>query len=232
MEFTKLQAQYRGATGKGPARRMRSAGLVPAVIYGPGIPTVPIAVAPRALTAALAGPLRINTVLDLALEGGPADAPAALHVIVHEHQYDPLSRQLLHVDFVVVDPNKPVRVSVPLVTTGRSLGEQAGGVLEQFHRMLLVSCLPERIPERIEIDISKLDMNASIRAGDLPMPEGVLIATPPETPLVAVVALRAEEVKGPQVAAEGEAPVAAAAEGDKGEKKDAKKDAGAGKKKD
>ncbi|HUT77130.1 MAG TPA: 50S ribosomal protein L25 [Polyangia bacterium] len=237
MEFVKLQAKFRGTKGKGSARRMRTGGLVPAVIYGPGIATLPIALAPRDLTQALAGPLRVNTVLDVAIEGAPKGAPSGIHAIVHEHQYDPVSRNLLHVDFVVVDPAKPVRVAVPLVTVGRSLGEQAGGVLEQFHRSLPVSCLPELIPERVEIDISKLEMNTSIRAAELSMPEGVTITLPAETPLVSVVALRAEDVvvEAAAVPAEGEVS-APAAEGDKkdakGDKKDAKKDSGPGKKKD
>lgn len=225
MKFVKLEAKYRGTTGKGPARRMRATGLVPAVIYGPGIATLPIAVVPRALTRALAGPLKVNTVLDISVEGAPADAPPSIHAIVHEHQYDPVTRDLLHVDFVLVDPAKALHVSVPLIIRGRSQGEQAGGVLEQYHRSLLVSCLPENIPEQFDIDITRLEISTSVRAADLPMPEGVEIALPPETPLVGVVAPRVEEAADEAPAAvEGEA--AAPAEGEKqDEKKDAKKDA-------
>jgi large subunit ribosomal protein L25 len=195
MEFINLQMKLRTGTGKGSARRIRRDGLVPAVIYGPGLETIKTCVAPADLTRALANPLHVNTVLAISLDKTGKDVPKEIHAIVRDHQYHPVSRQLLHVDFLAVDVSKPIQIAIPLEARGRSLGEQAGGTLTQLYREVPVECLPKDIPALLEIDVSELEINDHLRVSDLTLPEGVTSTLTPETSVVTVVAPRAEEEK-------------------------------------
>jgi large subunit ribosomal protein L25 len=216
MEFTKLNTTIRAAKGKGPARRMRTAGLVPGVVYGKGIDTMSVSVNPRELAQALSGPLHTNTVLELDIAGGGNDTPKSLHVLVRDHQYHPVRRVLTHVDFHVVDVEKPVRVNVPFVTFGRSLGVKEGGTLSQIHRELPVVCLPNAIPAHLDADVTNLLLNMVLAVKDLALPEGVTVDLPPDTTLVSVVTVKIVEEKT-EAAAEGEAAAAAAPEDAKGD---------------
>ncbi|MFO8071413.1 MAG: 50S ribosomal protein L25 [Polyangia bacterium] len=218
MKFTKLEARLRRDTGKGPTRRMRREGLVPAVIYGPGTESVSIAVEPLALTHALSGPLRTNTVLNIDVDDAPAKLPDEIHAIVRDYQYHPVSRELLHVDFFLVDVERAIDVEVPLIAVGRSAGEQLGGTLTQPYRRLPVTCLPPDIPASVEYDITEVELNESVQVKDLSIPEGVEVALEPETTVLAVVTPRAlEEEKAEEEDEEGAEGEEAAAEGEKAE---------------
>jgi large subunit ribosomal protein L25 len=208
MEFAKLTATKRKHTGKGQSRRMRRDGRVPAVIYGPGVDTLAISVAPADLTQALSGPLSINTVLKIQIDGVAAKDPKEVHAIVRDHQYHPVRRDLLHVDFLVIDPDKPVKIDIPLITKGRSLGEQEGGTLTQHYRMIPVECVPANIPVSIAVEVGELQLNGHVHVRDLVMPQGVTIGLAPEISLITVLAPRAEveeEEKPEEEGLEGEA---------------------------
>jgi len=240
MEFEKLTATTRQSTGKGAARRMRRDGRLPGVIYGPAFDTLPISVVPRELTKALSGPLKINTVLSIQIEDAGPKTPKEIFAIVRDHQYHPVLRELLHVDFLAIDIDKPIRIDIPLIARGRSLGEQAGGTLTQHYREIPVECNPADIPAFVEIDVSALELNGHIHARDLTLPEKVQISLAPEISLITVLAPRAETEKeevaegaeGAEAAA-GEAPAegaAAAKPDEKKDKADGKKDKADGKK--
>jgi len=218
MEFAKLTATKRPLTGKGPARRMRRDGRVPAVVYGPKFETLPISVAPKDLTRALSGPLKVNTVLSIQIEGGDSKTPKEIHAIVRDHQYHPVQRNLLHIDFLAIDVEKPINVGVPLLTRGRSIGEQAGGTLTVHYREIPVECRPADIPAFLEVEVSELDLNNHIHARDLEMPENVSIALAPEISLVTVLAPRAE-VEEEEPAEGEEGAEAAEGEGEEGAEK-------------
>jgi len=228
MEFITLNVSKRKNTGKGAARRMRRTGNVPAVVYGQGVETFSVSVEPRAIVQALAGPMRLNTVLKLVVQGeGKTQEIVAL---VRDHQYHPVRRTLQHVDFLAIDVNKPIRVNVPVNHVGRALGEQAGGNLTQVFRALPVDCLPDRIPAEIVIDVTALELGGHITVKDIVLPEGTTAALPGEQSVFTVTMPKAEKVE--EVVVEGEAAEGeeAAAEGEEGEKKaegeaaDAKKD--------
>lgn len=225
MEFITLNVSKRKNTGKGAARRMRRGGNVPAVVYGQGIETFSVSVEPRAIVQALAGPMRLNTVLKLNVQGdGKAQEIVAL---VRDHQYHPVRRTLQHVDFLAIDVTKPIRVNVPVNRKGRAVGEAAGGNLTQVFRALPVDCIPDRIPAEIEIDVTPLEVGGHITVKDIVLPEGVVAALPGEQSVFTVTMPKAEKVE--EVVAEGEAAEGEAAEGEEGEKKpeeegDAKKD--------
>jgi large subunit ribosomal protein L25 len=232
MEFTTLNVSKRKNTGKGAARRMRRSGHVPAVVYGVGVETFSVSVVPREIVAALAGPARLNTVLKLNVQDGAKTQEIV--ALVRDHQYHPVKRTLQHVDFLAIDVTKPIRVMVPVVRTGRSLGEAAGGALTQIFRHVPVDCLADRIPVEIVHDVTALELGSHISVKDLALPEGATIALPGEQSVFTVTMPKAEKVEEAPVeaAAEGEGVAAAGEEGEKkaegadgDAKKDGKKDA-------
>jgi large subunit ribosomal protein L25 len=222
MEFLKLDATVRKRRGKGPARRLRARDLVPAVLYKKGQPTTAIAVNPGRLVKALSGPLRTNTVLSLELADSPKDVPAECKVIVRDHQFDPVTRQLLHVDFLALDVDKKFLFYVPFITTGRSIGEQTGGVLSIVYRTLPIECLPAMVPATVTVDVSSLDIHDTLSVSDLELPKDIAIELPPEQTVVQVLTTRIEEV---EEEAEGE-------EGEEGEAKEGEAKESADKKKE
>jgi large subunit ribosomal protein L25 len=192
-----LKAQLRSVAGKGEARRVRRSGLVPAVAYGKELASTPIAVAPKEVTTILRSELGKNTVLRLELDG------KSLLAMIRDYAVHPLARSLEHVDFVEVKLDRPVDVDVPLVPTGKAVGVAKGGVLRLVHRVVPVRCLPDRIPVKIETDVTNLELGEHIATQDLKLPEGVSVRLPAEQTLVAVVA--------PEKEVEEVAPVAAVA---------------------
>jgi large subunit ribosomal protein L25 len=198
-----LKAENRVAAGKSEARRVRSKGLVPAVAYGKGLPSTPIVVAPKEVTAILKSELGKNTVIELELDG------KKLLAMIRDFSLHPVKRELEHVDFVEVKLDKPVDVSVPLIPIGKAPGVVAGGVLRVVHRLVPVRCLPDRIPVKIEADVSHLELGQHVSTQELKLPEGVTVRLPPEQTIVAVVAPEKEEVE--EVAAAPGAPGAAPA---------------------
>jgi len=187
MENQKITVTYRKMAGKGPARRLRAHGLAPAVIYGRSVQdSVPVVVTPHILVKVLANPHRLNTILDLTIEDAPKNVPAQIQAMVRDHQFEPVSRDLLHVDFVAIDPDQKIKVKVPLNTTGKAVGEATGGQLSRYFREILVECLPADIPVDLSVDVTALEVNMSIRVSDLPENDKIKVTMPDNIKLVAV----------------------------------------------
>jgi large subunit ribosomal protein L25 len=224
-----LEAQPRAVAGKSEVNRLRRTGLVPAIAYGRGLPSTPIAVPPKQVATILRSELGKNTVIELQLSG------KTLLAMIRDFTLHPVQRTLEHVDFVEVKLDRPVDVLVPLVPIGKAVGVTKGGVLRVVHRVIPVRCLPDRIPVKIETDVTNLELGEHIATQDLKLPEGVAVRLPAEQTLVAVVApeKEVEEVAAPGVAAagvpaagaSGAPPAAGAAPADakKDDKKDEKK---------
>lgn len=203
-EITTLKAQSRKPGGKAEARRLRQGGLVPAVAYGRGLASTPIAVPPKDVAVVLRSERGQNTVVQLDLESGKMLA------MIKDYALHPLKRSLEHVDFVEVKLDRPVDVNVPLLPTGKAVGVTAGGVLRVVYRTVPVRCLPDRIPVKIETDVTALELGEHIATQDLKLPEGVTVRLPAEQTLVAVVAPEKEEVVEPVPGAPGAAAAGAA----------------------
>jgi large subunit ribosomal protein L25 len=130
--------------------------------------------------------------------------------VIKDYQVDPVRRDLLHADFYVVDLSKPLQVEVGVHLIGRPMGAERGGILQEVRREVLVSALPQDLPQYIEVDVSGLNLGESLNVRDLPVPPGVEILTDASYTIAAVVAPRgvAEEVTGEELvegeAAEGE----------------------------
>jgi len=205
MEIIKLSATTRQEAGKGPSKRLRRTGSIPAICYGKDLDALCVAISPKALLDVLKSEHGKNSVIELAVEG-----KGNLTVMVRDYGYHPISRDLVHADFLQVKLDQPVDVEVPVRCVGKAPGIAEGGILQQIFRKLPVRSLPERIPVVIEIDISTLGLGETVKAGTVKLPEGVTVRLP-EDQTVVVVAIpeKAEEAAAAPGAAAA-APAAAA----------------------
>ena len=194
MATVDLKGEVRTAVGKAEAKRLRRALRIPGIVYGGSQEALPVMVNPNELLSALeAGE---NVLINLSL-GGSAQTHART-VILKELQLDPVKGRPLHADFMEVSMERKIRVEVPLVLTGDSVGVKGkGGILEQPLRQLFVECLPLNIPERITVDVSALDIGNAIHVRDLTVGEGIRILEDVGRVVASVVAPAAEEVAAP-----------------------------------
>jgi large subunit ribosomal protein L25 len=187
---TTLQAEKRDGRGKNEARRLRASGRIPAVLYGAEKDrAVEIAVDPRALMRILHSESGVNTLIGLMFDGG------STRVLVKEYQVDPIDHKLLHADFYQVAMDKTLTVTVPIVLKGEAPGvKQQGGIVDFVNREIEIEVLPGDIPENITVDISELMLHEGVRVRDLKT-EGAkwTPVSEPDTMIVHVVALKAEE---------------------------------------
>lgn len=188
MEIVKLEAKPRVESGKGPAKRLRREGKIPAVTYGKGREATSIAVSPRALLRALDGAHGRNCVMELELEGGEKRT-----VMLGDYTYHPVTRQLLHADFVQIALDEPVDVMVPFETVGRAPGVVLGGTMLKVYRKLPVRCLPQQIPAVLKANVGSMGVNTLMKVSDLDLPEGVSVRLPAEQTIVSVSAPRRVE---------------------------------------
>lgn len=213
MQRIELNVELRANSGKGAARKLRVAGQVPAILYGRGAAPLSLVVNQLALDKVVHK--SANALLDLK---GPKQVEGKI-VLLKALQRDPVRRALIHADFLVVDPNRPIEVSVPLHFVGKPKGLEQGGVLEPLIRVLEIKVLPLQIPDSIDIDVSALEVGHSIHVRDIPLPTGAELKDDPEQTVVHVIIPRME-VEAPvaaapaegEAAAEGAAAPAAAAE--------------------
>ncbi|MCL2778187.1 MAG: 50S ribosomal protein L25 [Polyangiaceae bacterium] len=201
-----VTATTRTAGGKGAARRLRNAGQVPAVAYGKGLATISLAVLPKDILTVLKSERGQNSVLQMKV-----DDEKDMLVMIKTYAYHPVTRALEHVDFIEVKLDRPVDVDVPLITTGKAAGTVQGGIVRQVYRSVPVRCLPDRIPLKIEIDITHLEMGDAFHAKDLPLSEGVEVRLPAEQTVVSIVAPEKDRTEEAQATAAGAGGAGAAA---------------------
>ena len=202
-----VAATTRTTRGKGAARRLRNGGLIPAVAYGKGLAqALPLSVTPKDIITVLKSERGQNTVLSMKVAGA-----SDILVMIKSFTLHPVARTLEHVDFVEVKLDKAVDVDIPLIALGKPIGLANGGLVRQVYRTVPVRCLPDRIPLKIEVDISHLDIHESLPAKALTLPEGVEVRLAPEQTVIAIVA--PEKDRGEEEAAAGAVPGAAPAAG-------------------
>jgi len=185
MEFENLTAQVRAGRKKGVARRLRRDGYIPAVCYGQGMSPLALSVDPKVLTDALCGSLGRNVVIQLNVEGEGSPSEPLL-VMLQDYQYHPVSREILHADFLKVAMDQEVHVQVPFKATGRAAGVQTGGVLAQVYRSLPIKCRPDEIPPVLEIDVTEMGLGSIRKVSDLVLPPGIVVEYEQHQTLVSV----------------------------------------------
>jgi large subunit ribosomal protein L25 len=199
MAEQKLIAEVRSDTGKGVARKLRASGRVPAVLYGHNLAPVPLSVDARELFHVLHTGAGANVLVDLVVDGSRHLA------LPRDVQRNHIKGQLVHVDFLAVNRNERIAIDVPVREIGESPGVKAGGVVEHHLFELHVECLPNDVPEHIDVDVSSLELGDALRVADISPPEGVTILTSEDESVLAVVVpavLRTEaELETPEEAA-------------------------------
>jgi len=155
----------------------------------------------REIAEALHGASSESVLIDLTLEG-EGGATTKKMALIREVQHDPLRDTIEHVDFHAIEENKKLRVEVPVHELGEAVGVRTGGgILDHNLRTLRVECLPKDLPERIDVDVSALEVGQAIHVGEVKLPEGVTVLNTKELPVFMVLLPKVEEAPTPEAAA-------------------------------
>jgi len=179
---SKVRTDYR----KSETKKLRREGGVPATVYGKGLESVSLAVQALDVTGILKTEGGRLALIDLKVDGKTQKAHP---VMFQEIQRDPITHQIVHIDFHRVSMNEPVHASVPIVILGNAPGIKEGGILEQITRELELKALPDHIPSHIDVDVSHLELGEHVSVGDLTVPEDVEVIGPQPDIVVAGVRL-------------------------------------------
>jgi large subunit ribosomal protein L25 len=186
MERSELTAWKRQTGKKREAHKLRSSGLVPGILYGRQKASIPITVKPDVLQKAIATKAGLNTLIDLSIEG--EGQKGSFTALVKDYQLHPITRKLLHVDLLAIDINEKISVMIPIQLNGKPEGVKKGGILQHVLREMEVICLPLQIPEKVEVDVSFLEIGKSIHLADMKLPEGIETHMDKGTTIAAVIA--------------------------------------------
>jgi large subunit ribosomal protein L25 len=204
MEEIRIRAETRSGRGKGPARRMRREGAIPAILYGRDVEPLALSISSKDWRL-LEAHMRSNAVIKMEVSDNKKvqERPVMIKNVARR----PVDHSVLHVDFLQVSMERVVQVEVPIRLIGTPVGVVKGGVVDQHLRTVMIESLPGQIPERIDIDVSNLDIGDSIHIREISLP-GVKLLDPPDVAVVGVTPPEAEE-KVEEVAAPvtEEAPV-------------------------
>jgi large subunit ribosomal protein L25 len=201
MKRVNLEVEPRAETGKGPNRRLRATGRIPAVVYGNTPQTVKVSVNAHDFGKTLAAHASENVlfnILDAAGQG--SDEMVA---VIRELQRDPVTRRILHIDLHSIRMDAESDFEVPVRAVGSAIGVREGGILETHRHTVAVRCLPLETPSTIEVNITDLKINHAIHASDLTLPEGVKLVDDAETVFFTVVPPKTEVVPTPAEGVEG-----------------------------
>jgi large subunit ribosomal protein L25 len=195
MEHVELIVSPREKMTKGELNQARKSGKVPAQLYGKTIAPLSVFLS-KEVFKGTAKRLTESMIIDLNLNGEKYPS------LIKEIQKEYLSGEVLHVDFNLIGQGQKIHVKVPLHLVGTAKGVREGGILEHAIHDIEVECQPDNLPEKIEIDISDLEVNHALHIGDIAIPEGLKLLTNPET-VIAIIKFARVEVEA--VAPEEEA---------------------------
>jgi large subunit ribosomal protein L25 len=193
MEEIRIKAETRRDRGKGPARRLRRQGTVPGILYGRDVEPVALSISAKDWRL-LEARGRSNAVIHMELSDN--DQVQERPVMIKNVQKAPVDHSVLHIDFLQVSMERVVQVEVPIHFTGNPVGVVKGGVVEQHLRSVMIESLPGQIPEKIDIDISNLDIGDSIHINEISLP-GVKLLDHPDVAIVGVTPPESEEAAAP-----------------------------------
>ncbi len=187
-----VEAKIREASDKNAARRLRTTGMIPAVLYGAKKDPRAIAVDPKQILRILHSASGHNTIFDINLDGEQAKA------MVVDWQYEPLKGHLLHVDLKRIAMDQKMRLSVPVHIEGEAKGaKEEGGLLDLVLREIQIECLPTDIPSHISVDVTNLGQGEAIRVADLPQNASVKYLNDPDALVVHITFVKEEVAAAP-----------------------------------
>jgi large subunit ribosomal protein L25 len=186
MDTMQLNSEIRDQTGKGAARRLRSAGKLPAILYGAKTDPIMLAMDSSELKKTLKGRAAENIIFDLTINGGKKSQ--SKKVMIKELQRDPVKRDYLHVDLFEISMAKELEVDIPLDLLNTPIGVEQGGILQHIRREVKAACLPQDLVDKIEVDVSGLDIGQSLHVRDISFPPGLKSLEDEDLAVVTVVA--------------------------------------------
>lgn len=201
---TILKAAPRAAKGGNLAGRLRRAGRLPAVFYGPGQDqALSLSLDYKEFKTALTTGEGNRSLFTLVIEGHPPQP-----VLLKDYQTDPLSRQIIHADFYKLDPDRPVTVKAPVVLSGKPLGVEKGGQLQPGLREVALSVRPDQAPAELVVDVSALALGQSLHLSQVTVPGEAKLVFTADLPVATVTIPKGVKAEGE---GEGEAADAAPA---------------------
>jgi len=172
MEQPVLTARIRKSKGKGAAKKLRKMAQVPAVFYGPKTESVMLAVDYPELERLLKQGSSDNVILDLQVQ---SDQGTETHkAIIKDILLDPIKDIYLHADFYEISMDKEITVDIPIRLVNSPVGVTEGGILQHIRRKLNISCLPDKMIDALELDVSGLAIGDSLHVEDIDLPEGIV----------------------------------------------------------
>ena len=195
MKHFELNGNIREVGNKAVIKAIRRQGLVPCNLYGQGMENVLFTVSDKDLQGITNTPA--SFIIDIKLDNGKAYT-----AVVHELQFHPVKDNCLHVDFLAVSEDKPIAIKVPIVVSGHPVGVQRGGKFVLVSRFVKISALMKDLPDTIDIDVTPLDIEKRIVAGDIKV-EGVSVVSPKDTIICTVKATRNMTAQAADESAEG-----------------------------
>lgn len=191
-----VNAQIRSIVGnKRAVRRLRSQDAIPAVAYGPGVEKPLSLVLNKTEFMKIFKHITESTPLNLVVSDENGKKLFEHLAFIKMVQYDKVTDELRHIDFYVPEAHHKMKINVPVEVVGKALGVEKGGILEVIHHEVPVKALPDRVPEVIKIDATKLDLGSTLRVKDVALPEGVEIDMDDDDVLVTIVVPRGLEVE-------------------------------------
>lgn len=176
-----VETKRRAPGGKNVNRRLRIAGLIPAVLYGRGREPVPLSVEPKTIVDILYSESGQNTIFSLSVDGGER-----ANAMVKDYQLDPVKGKLIHTDFVQIAMDRLLEVSVNVELVGEAEGVKAGGLLDFVTRSIDLECLPADIPDSIKVDVGHLKINDYVRVKNIEFESKIKVLTDPEVVIVTI----------------------------------------------
>ena len=220
MEAKMLTVEPRAEFGKNASRRVRRNGFIPGVIYSHGQAEA-IQIPQKEFFRLFKGKISESVIFDIQSSAKKDDDEKMAYV--KDYHKDPLTGEILHIDLFRVTKGEKIHTNVPIVFIGTSRGVKLGGILEVDLREIEVECMPKDLPEKIEIDVTAMEVGDSIHVKDVVLPEGVTAKGNPETSIASihVPKVAAAETKVEETAVEGE-EAKKAAEGEEEKEKEKK----------
>jgi len=174
MAQSMLAAQVREQTGKGAARKLRQNEQIPAIFYGPDTEPIKLTINYPELEGIVKKGEGENIILDLKITS--EEGSETKKVILKELQVVPVKDTFIHADFYEISMDKEITVDIPIHLVNTPVGVTLGGILQQIRRELTVTCLPDKLVDSLEVDVSELEIGDSVHIKDIEIPEGISCA--------------------------------------------------------
>ena len=201
MEKIELKVTVRNKVGNGAARELRREGMIPAILYGPKAEPVMLSVITKELENILKTSSIGQVLLNLLIQDGNQTSRTAM---IKELQTQPVSGNLLHVDFYEVAMDQKIKISIPVVTIGQAIGVEEGGVLQLVRHEVEIFCYPNNIPESLEVDVTDMSIGDSKHMDEVPIDESFELVDETNFTIVTVLSPKAEEEEEVAEEEEGE----------------------------